>query len=173
MVSGLWSIARRYGLAVLLTALAIIASLVLAPHWNPRHLLLPFYPAVMLSAWLGGFGPGLVATLVSALAMDYFWLPPTFAFGMREPGDFMGFLLFLGVGLLVSALSERLIGAQRLAEAAAAGARREMDERRKAEAGAPQPPRAPAGARAPPPRGRHHLPPKPPGALPPPPHAAQ
>src|SRR5256886_17241708 len=136
MVSGLWSIARRYGLAVLLTALAIIASIVLAPHWNPRHLLLPFYPAVMLSAWLGGFGPGLLATLVSALAMDYFWLPPTFAFGMREPGDFMGFLLFLGVGLLVSALSERLIGAQRLAEAAAAEARREMDERRKAEAGA-------------------------------------
>ena len=136
MVSGLWSIARRYGLAVLLTALAIIASIVLAPHWNPRHLLLPFYPAVMLSAWLGGFGPGLLATLVSALAMDYFWLPPTFAFGMREPGDFLGFLLFLGVGLLVSALSERLIGAQRLAEAAAAGARREMDERRKAEAGA-------------------------------------
>jgi len=136
MVSGLWSIARRYGLAVLLTALAIIASLVLAPHWNPRHLLLPFYPAVMLSAWLGGFGPGLLATLLSALAMDFFWLPPTFAFGMREPGDFMGFLLFLGVGLLVSVLSERLIHAQRLAEAAAAGARREMDERRKAEAGA-------------------------------------
>src|SRR3989440_5336554 len=136
MVSGLWSIARRYGLAALLTALAITASIVLAPHWNPRHLLLPFSPAVMLSAWLGGFGPGLLATLVSALAMDFFWLPPTFAFGMREPGDFLGFLLFLGVGLLVSVLSERLIGAQRLAEAAAAGARREMDERRKAEAGA-------------------------------------
>src|SRR5205809_6291706 len=111
MVSGLWSIARRYGLAVLLTALAIIASIVLAPHWNPRHLLLPFYPAVMLSAWSGGFGPGLLATLVSALALDYFWLPPPFAFGMRHPGDRMGFLLFPGVGLPVRALRVQLIGA--------------------------------------------------------------
>src|SRR5437867_9429592 len=91
MGSGPWSLLTRYGLAAVLTALAILASLLLAPHWNPRHLLLPFYPAVMLSAWFGGFGPGLLTTLLSALAMDYFWLPPTFAFGMQEPGDLIGF----------------------------------------------------------------------------------
>ena len=133
MGSGPWSLLTRYGLAAVLTALAILASLLLAPHWNPRHLLLPFYPAVMLSAWFGGFGPGLLTTLLSALAMDYFWLPPTFAFGMQEPGDLIGFVLFLGVGLLVSALSARLLRAQHHAEAAAAELRRELDERRKAE----------------------------------------
>src|SRR6058998_1308008 len=74
MGSGPWSLLKHYGLAAVLTALAILASLLLAPHWNPRHLLLPFYPAVMLSAWFGGFGPGLLTTLLSALAMDYFWL---------------------------------------------------------------------------------------------------
>src|SRR5438445_91118 len=133
MGSGSWSLLKRYGLAAVLTALAILASVLLAPHWNPRHLLLPFYPAVMLSAWFGGFGPGLLTTLLSALAMDYFWLPPTFAFGMQEPGDLIGFVLFLGVGLLVSALNARLLQAQRHAEAAAAELRREVDERRKAE----------------------------------------
>ncbi len=46
MGSGPWSLLTRYGLAAVLTALAILASLLLAPHWNPRHLLLPFYPAV-------------------------------------------------------------------------------------------------------------------------------
>src|SRR5207244_447655 len=120
MGSGPWSLLKHYGLAAVLTALAILASLLLAPHWNPRHLLLPFYPAVMLSAWFGGFGPGLLTTLLSALAMDYFWLPPTFAFGMQEPGDLIGFVLFLGVGLLVSALNARLLQAQRHAEAASA-----------------------------------------------------
>src|SRR5205823_1791674 len=75
----------------------------------------------------------LLTTLLSALAMDYFWLPPTFAFGMREPGDLIGFVLFLGVGLLVSALNARLLQAQRDAEAAAAELRREVDERRTAE----------------------------------------
>src|SRR5881409_297612 len=133
MGSGPWSLLTRYGLAAVLTALAILASLLLAPHWNPRHLLLPFYPAVMLSAWFGGFGPGLLTTLLSALAMDYFWLPPTFAFGMQEPGDLIGFVLFLGVGLLVSALNARLLRAQRHAEAVAAEMRHEADERRKAE----------------------------------------
>src|SRR5207245_770329 len=133
MGSGPWSLLKRYGLAAVLTALAILASVLLAPHWNPRHLLLPFCPAVMLSAWFGGFGPGLFTTLLSALAMDYFWLPPTFAFGMQEPGDLIGFVLFLGVGLLVSALNARLLRAQRHAEAAATELRREVDERRKAE----------------------------------------
>src|SRR5213078_1196461 len=131
---GSWpsSLLRRFGLAALLTALAVVASILLAPYWPPRHLLLPFYPAVMLSAWFGGFGPGVLTTVLSALAIDYFWLPPTPGFGMREPGDFMGFLLFLGVGLLVSTLNARLLGAQRRAEDAAA-VRREMDERRRAE----------------------------------------
>jgi PAS domain S-box-containing protein len=136
MGSEVSSFVRRYGLAVLLTGLAVLASLLLAPHWSPRHLLLPFYPAVMLSAWFGGFGPGLLTTLLSALAMDYFWLPPTFAFGMREPGDFMGFVLFMGIGLLVSALNARLLRAQRHSDVAAAEIRREIEERRKAEAGA-------------------------------------
>src|SRR3989442_2296180 len=133
MGSGSWSLLKRYGLAAVLTALAILASLLLAPHWNPRHLLLPFYPAVMLSAWFGGFGPGLLTTLLSALAMDYFWLPPAPGFGIREHGEFMGFVLFLGVGLLVSLLNARLLRAQRHAEAVAAEMRHEADERRKAE----------------------------------------
>src|SRR2546427_12248579 len=120
MGSGLWSLLMPSALAAALRALAILASLLLAPHWNPRHLLLPFSPAVMLSAWFGGFGPGFLTTLLSALAMDYFWLPPTFAFGMREPGDLVGFVLFLGVGLLVSVLNARLLRAQRHARAAAA-----------------------------------------------------
>ncbi len=133
MGSGPSSFFGRYSLAIVVTALAVLATLILAPHWNPRHLLLPFYPAVMLSAWFGGFGPGVLTTVLSALAIDYFWLPPTPGFGMREPGDFMGFLLFLGVGLLVSTLNARLLGAQRRAEDAAAAVRREMDERRRAE----------------------------------------
>ena len=133
MGSGPSSFFGRYSLAIVLTALAVLATLLLAPHWNPRHLLLPFYPAVMLSAWFGGFGPGLLTTLLSALAMDYFWLPPAPGFGIREPGDLMGFILFLGVGLLVSMLNARLLRAQRHAEAVAAEMRHEADERRKAE----------------------------------------
>src|SRR3989454_6724226 len=61
----------RYGLAAFLAGLAVLASLQLAPQSSPRHLLWPCYPAVMLSAWFGGFGPGLVTTLLSALVLTY------------------------------------------------------------------------------------------------------
>jgi len=44
----------------------------------------------------------------------------TFAFGMQQPGDLMGSVLFLDVGLLVSALNAGLLRARRHAEAAAA-----------------------------------------------------
>src|SRR2546425_11877341 len=133
MGPGPWSLLPRYGLAAALPALSVSATLLRAPHWTPRPLLLPFSPAVMLSAWFGGFGPGLLTTLLSALAMDYFWLPPAPGFGIQEPGDLMGFILFLGVGLLVSMLNARLLRAQRHAEAVAAEMRHEADERRKAE----------------------------------------
>ncbi len=133
MRSGPSSLLGRYSLAVVLTALALLASLLLAPHWNPRHLLLPFYPAVMLSAWFGGFGAGLLTTLLSALAIDYFWLPPAPGFGIQEPGDLMGYILFLIVGLLVSVLNARLLREQSRAEAVVAELRHEADERRKAE----------------------------------------
>jgi hypothetical protein len=51
------------------------------------------------------------------------------------PASSWGFLLFLGVGLLVSALNARLLRAQRHAEAATAELRCEVDERREVEAG--------------------------------------
>src|SRR5438105_8581609 len=37
---------------------------------------LHFFPAVMIAAWFGGFGPGLVATLLAAAAAIYFSVWP-------------------------------------------------------------------------------------------------
>ena len=123
----------RYLLALGLAVAATVVSRLLAPHWAPIHLLLPFYPAVMLSAWLGGLGPGLCTTVVSALIINYYWLPPIDSLGISEPGDWIGFFLFLGVGLLISSLSQGLLSAQRRAEATAAELMQQIDERTRAE----------------------------------------
>ena len=37
---------------------------------------LHFFPAVMIAAWFGGFGPGVVATLLAATTAVYFSLKP-------------------------------------------------------------------------------------------------
>ncbi len=124
----------RYGVAVGLTGLALLASLEVVPHWSPRHLLWPFYAAVLLAAWLGGLGPGLFATILAALAVTRLFLPSTPALMIRDAGDLIGLLLFLGVGVLFSALNARLRAAERRAESLDRELRREVDERRTVEA---------------------------------------
>jgi PAS domain S-box-containing protein len=125
---------RRYGLAAILAGLAVLTSLVLSPHWSPRPLLLPGYPAVILSAWYGGFGAGLFTTLLSALAITYLHQSPTHSLMIGNATDFTGFLLFLSVGLVVSALNARLLDARDRAETVSRGLEREIDQRRTVEA---------------------------------------
>jgi len=63
----------RYGAASGFVVLAMLASLVLG-RLNP----LPaatFLVAIMTTAWVGGLGPALFATVLSTLALDYFCLP--------------------------------------------------------------------------------------------------
>jgi PAS domain S-box-containing protein len=64
-----------------------------------------FYPAVMAVALLAGFGPGLVATAVAALAADYWLLPPA-GFGIENAVDAVGIAFFLGMGLFMSLVAE-------------------------------------------------------------------
>jgi K+-sensing histidine kinase KdpD len=64
-----------YGMAVL----SVAAALFLA-HWPAFHLEAASVSlvlcAVMFSAWLGGIGPGLLATVLSALAFYHSFLSP-------------------------------------------------------------------------------------------------
>ena len=65
-----------------------------------------FYPAVMLSALLGGLGPGLLATIAAALGVDYFILPPHEAFGITTLSDAVGLAFFTGMGVFMSVVAE-------------------------------------------------------------------
>jgi signal transduction histidine kinase/CheY-like chemotaxis protein len=67
---------------------------------------LTFYPAVMLTATLYGFGPGLLATVVSAVLAAYWILPPE-GFAVGNEVDLLSLCLFLGVGLGMSLVTER------------------------------------------------------------------
>src|SRR5215470_17705569 len=62
----------RYGVAVLSTALALIPTVLLANVSESRLAL--FGVAVMVSAWYGGWKPGLVATSFALTIIAYFSL---------------------------------------------------------------------------------------------------
>ena len=69
------AVIRPYGTAVVLVALAFLLTFVLR-YFFPYPVLFLFFAAVMVSAWIGGTGPGLFAVLLSTLVADYFFVPP-------------------------------------------------------------------------------------------------
>jgi C4-dicarboxylate-specific signal transduction histidine kinase len=61
--------------AVLSVAAALLVTLLL----HPDALVAPvFFLSIILSAWFGGTGPGLLAALLATLSLDYFFLPPIY-----------------------------------------------------------------------------------------------
>jgi PAS domain S-box-containing protein len=112
-------VALKYGLAVSSVAVALIFALLL----RPDVLVSPvFFLAIMLSAWFGGIGPGLLAALLSTIAIDYFFLPPLYSLRF-DPSHTPHLLVFFLSALLVSSWST----VRRRAETLLRRARDEMD----------------------------------------------
>jgi signal transduction histidine kinase len=97
----------RYGCALALVALDSVLKAMLVPVSAGNFRLMTFYPAVILSSWLGGFGPGVVAILASVTAAAY-WLSPPDSFRVASPHDIAALVLFSGVGTLIAAVIETL-----------------------------------------------------------------
>src|ERR1700716_3772880 len=87
----------RYGVAVLSTTLALIPTLLLADIAESR--LAVFGVAVMVSAWYGGWKPGLVATSFALTVSAYF----SFA-GARSPADYRRAIIHLALFVFVAGL---------------------------------------------------------------------
>ena len=91
----------RYGLAVSSVALATIITFQL----RPDELVTPvFFLAIILSAWVGGVGPGLLAALLATMAVDYFFLGPGYSLKFN-PGHLPQLIIFFVSAVLVSSWS--------------------------------------------------------------------
>jgi PAS domain S-box-containing protein len=110
-----------YGVAVVATGAALLLRLPLVPVVGYDIPFMTFLPAVMLSAYLGGLGPGLLAMVLGAAAADYFLIPPLFSFAVQDVHDLYAVGLFALTGVVISGLSESLHRSRRRT---AAGERR-------------------------------------------------
>jgi two-component system, cell cycle sensor histidine kinase and response regulator CckA len=63
-----------------------------------------FFAAVIISTWYGGRHFGLLAILLSALASDYFILPPRYSFRLDSINLLEG-VVFIGVSLIITSLT--------------------------------------------------------------------
>jgi K+-sensing histidine kinase KdpD len=90
-----------YGLACVSVAGALLVTLLS----RPNELVTPvFFLAIMLSAWFGGIGPGLLAALLATLAIAYYFLPPLYSLQF-DPANVPHLLVFFLSAVLVSSWS--------------------------------------------------------------------
>ncbi|WP_375514466.1 PAS domain S-box protein [uncultured Nostoc sp.] len=106
----------HYAVALLSVALALGATLLLNPYLTPTPAAL-FFAAVMVSAWYGGLGPGLLATVLSTLAINYFFFKPFDPHNITNLSRLIPLVVFILAAGLISSLNESRRTAQQKAEA--------------------------------------------------------
>ena len=89
-----------------------------------KHSSTLFFCSVMLSSWYGGVWPGVLAALLSVVALDYYFIPPLYALGisLEEAPDM---IVFLATALFIGWLS----GDQKRAQESLRQARDKLDAR--------------------------------------------
>ncbi|MBD1863348.1 MULTISPECIES: PAS domain S-box protein [Trichocoleus] len=107
------SLFLRYGIAVLGVALALLLQSPLADLLESQVPFLLLFSAVIASAWYGGFGPGMVATLLATLGCAYFYVAPFDSLTSPSSEQAFALGLFAVEGVLISLLSAALHRAQK------------------------------------------------------------
>jgi PAS domain S-box-containing protein len=111
--------AARYAASFFLIVVVLLLRFALQARLGLSVPYLQFFPAVMLAAWLGGTGPGLLAVVLAAAASDFFFLGPTYSFAIAAPADRLSLPLFVLIGLAIVWLFERVRHSERAHELAA------------------------------------------------------
>lgn len=97
----------RYGIAVLLVALATGIRIALRPIIPTGFPFPTFFLAVMLAAWRGGLGPGLLASILSTLAADLLLIEPLYEFHLAAGYYWVSLGVFAVETIAISMLVER------------------------------------------------------------------
>lgn len=107
---------QRYGIAVLAVAIALLLKLLLNPLIDRESPFLLFFAAVLASTWYGGWGAGVVSTVLSALVSDYFFLTPKYSLFANGLGQNVRLLLFVFESLAIAYVIATLQATKRRAE---------------------------------------------------------
>jgi len=92
----------RYALAFVAVGLAWASRERLLAEAGDRSPFLAFGLAVLVAAFAGGFGPGLLAVILSSVVAVYFYLPPQLALVVHEPFDGVQLGLFVLEGIVAA-----------------------------------------------------------------------
>ena len=108
----------RYGIAVFLVLLAFALRWAIFGHLDHRLPFTFFLVAVMVAAWYGGLGPGMLAAAAGLLLGDYFFLPQHGAYAQLSDAARTAITLYAINSTLIVVLMEALHARIRRLEAA-------------------------------------------------------
>ncbi|HKB13969.1 MAG TPA: DUF4118 domain-containing protein, partial [Vicinamibacterales bacterium] len=92
-----------YAWASAAVAVAAAATFVLL-SWLGPSVSLMFFPAVVLTALYGGYGPALFATVLSTFSLAFFFVPPLHSLKLGAD-DWIRLMVFAGVAIATASLS--------------------------------------------------------------------
>ena len=73
----------RYILPIVSVVIALQTNWVVAPFLSFLPPFLTFLAAVMVTAWYGGFPPDVFVTVLSAIVIDFYFIPPLYSFNLK------------------------------------------------------------------------------------------
>jgi two-component system cell cycle sensor histidine kinase/response regulator CckA len=90
-----------------LIAWALVTSLILRKTIEPNFFL-PFLTVTLVSSWFFGRNAGLLVTALGTAVIDFFFIPPTYSFVIRNWSEASNLLTYVVTALLVTFLVDEL-----------------------------------------------------------------
>ena len=107
-----------YAVTILAVALAVAVRILLDPYLGDHVPFATFFVAVIVSGWVGGFRPALLATLLGFVCAAFYFVPPRFTFIAPTGHHLVGLGMYFVVSLAIAAFAherqQRLTDAERL-----------------------------------------------------------
>ncbi|MDQ2994181.1 MAG: DUF4118 domain-containing protein [Pseudomonadota bacterium] len=104
-----------YGVSLATVSLATAIGYLIYPYVKPSNLIMIYLLGVTLVSRLGQMGPSILATVLSVIAFDFFFMHPSISFGVTDIENLITLLVMLIVAQIISQLAIRT---RRLAESA-------------------------------------------------------
>jgi len=99
----------------MIVGLLTIICLFLSPHFELADVAMIYMLGILLVASRFGRWPSLASSVLSVLALDFFFVPPKFSFAVGDVKHMATFAVMLLAGLVIGNLTERIRSQARLA----------------------------------------------------------
>ena len=99
---------RSYVYSVLSVVLVTAFGVLIRPLVIPSNIVMLYLLAVVIAAIRWGHGPSILGAVLSALAFDFFFIPPHLTFAIADTQYLLAFVAFIAVGLVISTLAARV-----------------------------------------------------------------